>query len=99
MRPLRLQALDGSGESRGSCPGQEGQRGTGRETTIVGVFYHSLWLPVRHRGVGLNGGTFPQQVCADRGDACREAVTQWLCVSPEAAEGPRDTHTHLAGAC
>ena len=42
----------------------------------MGVFYHSLWLPVRHGGVGLNGGTFPQQVCADRGDACREAVTQ-----------------------
>lgn len=29
---------------------------------------HSLWLPVGHRRVGLNGGAFPQQVCADLAD-------------------------------
>lgn len=30
---------------------------------------HSLRLPVRNRGVGLDGGAFSQQVCADLADA------------------------------
>ena len=29
---------------------------------------HSLQLPVGHGRVGLHGGTFPQQVCADLAD-------------------------------
>lgn len=33
------------------------------------IILHSLRLPVRHGGVRLDGGAFPQQVCADLADA------------------------------
>lgn len=50
-----------------------------------GALYHSLRLPVGHGRVGLDGGTFPQQVCADRVDACGEAGVS---VSPRATLPP-----------
>lgn len=56
--------VEGYGES-GATGGAVGDTPRGS-----GGFYHSLWLPVGHGWVGLDGGTFSQQVCADLANTC-----------------------------
>lgn len=63
------------------------------------AFYHSFRLPVRHGWVRLNGGAFPQQIGADRGDTCEAAGISGDPGCPFKLLRDPDGHTHLAGVC
>lgn len=55
---------------------------------------HSLWLPVRDRGIWFNRSTFPQQVCADSGDAW-QVFTDNVCGLYSTGHGGMDNFIKL----